>query len=111
MPLILPLTFGRGLWHYVFEVISMKDNEKTCHDCKHYRRHYVKMGRRFGEIHDGHCVYPGSSGAGPKTWPARISSSGNPRRVVKYHPLGSSLRPASIRGPLAPFLYGLVLAV
>ena len=52
------IDFWQNLWHYVFEVISMKDNEKTCHDCKHYRRHYVKMGRRFREIHDGHCVYP-----------------------------------------------------
>ena len=32
--------------------------QKTCRDCVHYRRHYIKMGRGFREIHDGHCVYP-----------------------------------------------------
>ncbi len=35
-----------------------ENDGKTCYDCVHYRRHYAKMGRRFGEIHDGHCVYP-----------------------------------------------------
>ena len=34
------------------------ENEKTCRDCKHYRRHYVDIEGRYHEIHDGHCVYP-----------------------------------------------------
>ena len=36
----------------------MIENPKNCQECMHYRRHYVKIGREFYEIHDGHCVYP-----------------------------------------------------
>ena len=43
--------------HADFEVVKMED-EKTCRDCKHYRRHYVDIEGRYHEIHDGHCVYP-----------------------------------------------------
>lgn len=31
----------------------------TCEDCKHYRKHYVRVNDRFFmAIADGHCVYP-----------------------------------------------------
>lgn len=32
--------------------------EKTCKSCKHFRQHFIKLGRRYQEISYGHCVYP-----------------------------------------------------
>lgn len=32
--------------------------DNICRNCKHFRKHYVKFGRSFKEISDGHCVYP-----------------------------------------------------
>lgn len=41
------------------------ENEKTCRDCKHYRRHYVDIEGRYHEIHDGHWrLSPGQAQAG-----------------------------------------------
>ena len=34
------------------------DNPKTCLTCKHFRLHYIKYGRSYSPIHEGHCVYP-----------------------------------------------------
>ena len=30
----------------------------TCKTCIHFRPHYIRSGRRYHEIVDGHCVYP-----------------------------------------------------
>ncbi len=32
--------------------------EPICKNCKHFRAHYVKTGRSYNQISDGHCVYP-----------------------------------------------------
>ena len=32
--------------------------EETCGACKHFRRHYIKLGWRYEPIDDGHCVKP-----------------------------------------------------
>lgn len=32
--------------------------DRTCQDCRHFRRHYIKRGNRYQPIGDGHCVYP-----------------------------------------------------
>lgn len=31
---------------------------ETCQTCRHFRRHYIKMGWRYAPILHGHCVYP-----------------------------------------------------
>lgn len=31
---------------------------ETYQTCRHFRRHYVKMGWRYDPISQGHCVYP-----------------------------------------------------
>lgn len=31
---------------------------ETCQTCKYFRQHYIKMGRRYNAIGDGHCVKP-----------------------------------------------------
>ena len=36
----------------------MTVKEECCKSCKHFRQHYVKMGRRYSEVFCGHCVYP-----------------------------------------------------
>lgn len=30
----------------------------TCKDCAHFRQHYVKWGRGYRAIGQGHCVHP-----------------------------------------------------
>ena len=42
---------------YYNERINTMGN-KICKDCKHFRQHYVKFGRRYDAIGYGHCVYP-----------------------------------------------------
>ncbi len=33
--------------------------KKTCQDCAHFYRHYVRIGKDcYSEIDHGHCVYP-----------------------------------------------------
>lgn len=32
--------------------------EELCGTCKHFRCHYIKFGRSYRLILDGHCVYP-----------------------------------------------------
>lgn len=32
--------------------------EIICKNCKHFRLHYIKLGRSYREILYGHCVYP-----------------------------------------------------
>ena len=32
--------------------------EKICKTCKHFRQHYIKRGKRYWEVNDGHCVFP-----------------------------------------------------
>lgn len=32
--------------------------ENICKNCRYFRQHYVKFGRRYDEIYYGHCVYP-----------------------------------------------------
>jgi len=32
--------------------------DKCCKNCKHFRQHYIKSGKRYNKIHYGHCVYP-----------------------------------------------------
>ena len=32
--------------------------DKICQNCKHFRQHYIKAGRRYQELEEGHCVYP-----------------------------------------------------
>ncbi len=31
---------------------------KTCENCKYFRQHYSKLGKRYIETVYGHCVYP-----------------------------------------------------
>lgn len=31
---------------------------KICENCSHFRTHYVKHGKQYQQINDGHCVYP-----------------------------------------------------
>ncbi len=30
----------------------------TCLTCKHFRQHYIRRGRSYMPISDGHCVFP-----------------------------------------------------
>ena len=32
--------------------------EKICKSCKHFRLHYIKLGRSYRSLRYGHCVYP-----------------------------------------------------
>ena len=31
---------------------------KTCADCTHFVKHYIKMKKRYFPINAGHCTYP-----------------------------------------------------
>lgn len=31
---------------------------ETCESCKYFRRHYVKCGRGYSPLDQGHCVHP-----------------------------------------------------
>ena len=42
----------------MFEEKLFMNEAKNCKDCKHFRQHYIKFGRRYSEITYGHCVYP-----------------------------------------------------
>ena len=39
------------------EEIVMVEN-KICQDCKHFRQHYIKLGKSYQAIMYGHCVFP-----------------------------------------------------
>ena len=32
--------------------------ERICKTCKHFRQHYIKRGKKYWEVYDGHCVFP-----------------------------------------------------
>lgn len=32
--------------------------QNYCKNCKHYRQHYVRLGKGYTEVDDGHCVHP-----------------------------------------------------
>ena len=34
------------------------DTQKNCGNCKHFYQHYVKSGKRFIPLDQGHCVHP-----------------------------------------------------
>ena len=40
------------------KICKPKPTLVVCATCAHFRRHYIKMGRRYDPIHSGHCVYP-----------------------------------------------------
>ena len=31
---------------------------KTCQTCKHFVRHYIRNGKNYSPIREGHCVHP-----------------------------------------------------
>lgn len=32
--------------------------QNFCQACKYFRQHYVRLGKGYMEVSDGHCVYP-----------------------------------------------------
>ena len=38
--------------------MTVEGQKNLCGNCRHFRRHYIKFGRSYQEILDGHCVYP-----------------------------------------------------
>lgn len=38
----------------VFDIVELE----CCGTCRHFRRHYVRMGEVYSALQYGHCVYP-----------------------------------------------------
>lgn len=33
-------------------------DDLVCRNCRHFRQHYIQLGRRYVTTNCGHCVYP-----------------------------------------------------
>ena len=53
----------------------------TCAGCRYFRRHYVKSGRGYAPIAQGHCVHPRLKDRPPAQGPDR----GRPRLPPVFH--------------------------
>ena len=63
--------------------------ELICKNCRYFRQHTVKFGRRYDEIYYGHCAYPRLKNGSVSPKRVNISrAENNPRLEIRCFPIG-----------------------